>query len=472
MKRALLVYIFLIACIPAFFHLHIYEKDFLEILGSADGIYQGFGYCFLQLTNYAGIEKISGITARPYLIQFFLNISFYFLGHTLKAIYIVYLIPRLLILPVLYAITLFFFSPLVSFLIATLPVFFLYFETYAISTLKADVFVVFFSLLSLLFYLRWKKNNSFRDLLFVSLFLTFNVLSKETASLYSFVLGSLVIFRIVSTNKNRVKGLLWFSPISSMLIGPFVLFSLWTTGRLFPSLFATGYNVASFPLNSKTYLQSVLYYTGVAFNLSTYITFTSSVSLFLITLGIATILKRKKFELIVPILATLVGISLMDTRIVQGDIVGNREILHRIAFIVPFIALYTGFGIQTVASLVSQKILHSNYLIPGILFFVSLFFIHRYFTSPYALDYTQSEFYINAQTVFQHNKTLPLATFKRENDICITEFVPEGNFLVTNYKQFKTSAFPQGYKEVLLGLWGIPLLIWLGSILQKKNFRF
>ncbi len=470
MKKIFVFFLVLFSLIPALTHLHIYEKDFLEILGSADGILQGWGYCFLQLQSYVGIEKLSGITARPYLVQLLLTWSFTFFGHTLSAIYFVYLIPRLLILPSLYFISLFFFSPIVAFLITTLPFFFLYFETYAIATLKADVFVVAFSLLSLLFYLKWKQNKSLIYLIATSLFLTLNILSKETATAYSLALAALTLFHIPV--KKRIKYTLWFLLIPIALLGPLIIFSLSTTGRLFPSLFATGYNLGSFFQNSTTYFFSILYYTGINFNLSKFISIISGFSILLLAIGIIRILRERRFELVLPPLATLIGISLMDTRVVQGDIVGNREILHRIAFVVPFVSLYIGFGAQTITSFLSQWFPGKKDLSGVLIFILSVLFIYRYFSAPFALDYSDKEFYVNAQTILTHRPEIPFTRFRQENTVCINEFVPAGVFLTQEYRQFKTSAFPKFYKELLIAVWGIPIILWIiFSIFKKRNHR-
>lgn len=476
MKRLWWIFILVLSILPALLHLHLLEKDFLEILGGADGFYTQRGYCFLEIRNYAGNTTISGLQGRPPLIQMLLAGSFHIFGRSLLAIYTVYLIPRLVILPALYLLARQFFERRQSYLISFLPLIFPFFETYAVSTLKADVFVVAWSIAALVFHFKWKKSHTRINLFLSSFFLTLNVYSKETALTFSLIMWAFQLVYLIKQRKLR-----HFLPAISipplMFLTPFVIFSLNTTGRLFPSIFATAQDLSSFPLNIKTYLLSVLYYSGIRFDLSRLISLVSLMRLLLVLGGIYTIVKKRLFELILPLLGVLVSISIINYKVVQGDSVGNREILHRIALSVPFVALYLGFGIRYFVELLStekRRLVWSN-LTTVFLLIITLNFYLGYFSAPYALDYTDKEFYVDAPTIITRQLPLPVTQFRSNNDPCIINYVPGGEFIINNYRQYKKSAFPHGYKELILGFIIVPYLletvITYGHLLKSRVFK-
>lgn len=457
MKRLLIITLFIFSAILAYVHLHLIEKDFLELLGIADGIWLLKNYCFQQLQAYVGIPSLTGITTRPPLVPFALTISFVLFNHTLKAIYLVYIIPRLFIAPLLFGISLFFFSPLLSYFIATLPFFFPYFETYAVATLKADVFVVFWTLAGLYFFLRWRSGNKPLDVLLASICLAANFLSKETATLISICLWGFLGFEILK-NKNRMRNITVLILPIIFLIGPFIIFSINSTGRILPSLYATAYNPATFIENFNTYLLSIPFYMGVSFTAGKIIAAISLLKLILLFFGVIEVVRKKYWFLLIPPLASLVGIGLMDSKVVQGDIVGNREILHRIAFIVPFVALLIGFGIKKIASLITLQRYPKAMVATILLLIIESIFVYWYFRAPFALDYTNKEFYVNAQTALTSTTILPFSQFTTNQNQCITTFVPAGSFLVETFRPYKISPFPQYYKEFLIGVWLLPII--------------
>ncbi len=447
----------ILSLIPIFMRIHLLEKDFLEILGEADGLYVQKQYCFIELNNYAGLPQLTGLQARPPLVPLLLTLSFALFGHTLKAIYIVYFIPRFLIFPFIFLIALNFFKPRVAFCVASLPIFFPFFDTYALSTLKADVFVVAWSLSGIYFHLRWKNSRSKLYLFLSSVFLSLNILSKETALYFSVTVWALQVMDIVKLSGKKYSLISIIAPVA-LLILPFIGLSVYTTGRLFPSLFATAFNPPSFYTNLQTYVAAVFYYAGVFFGLSKTLTLTSIGKVVLILLGMFTIIKKQKYELIFPVFAVLISISFIHARVIQGEFI-NREILHRIALLVPFTSFFIVFGLQTIANILFKK--KSNRYFFLMSFIIEIFFINQYFTAPYALDYSDREFYINANSIFSNQVELPWSNFRNMGKNCVINWVPARNILLETYKSYKVSAFPQGLKELLIGFWFIPLVITL-----------
>ena len=465
MKIWLLFSIFILGLIPILFRFHLVEKDFGEIVGAADGFYSAQKYCFLELENYTGLSQLTGLQGRPPLVPLLLSMSFRVLGHNLLAVYLVYMLPRLLIFPLLYLIALRFFKPSISFCIASLALFFPFFDTYALSTLKADVFVVAWSLLGLFFHLVWKKGGKPRYLLFSSIFLCLNILSKETALYFSVTLWLIQIFDLMKLPRKRILILSIVGP-PVVLILPFIVFSLFTVGRIFPSLFATAFHPPSFPINITTYISSMFYFAGISFGLSKFLTLMSLIKIAIILLGIFVAAKEKKYELLLPIFAVLFSISLIHTRVIQGDSI-NREVLHRIAPVVPFVALFVGFGLQALVQICFKN--RRRYEFLELLFFllVEIFFMFQYFRAPFALDYTDAEFYINGRSILTHKPKIPLSTFVEKNQLCVMKSIPTRTFLLNEYVEYKTSAFPKGLKELLIATWVTALLV--NFILSRKS---
>ncbi len=469
MKRLLIIVLFIFSAILGYFHLHIVEKDFLELLGIADGIWLLKNYCFQRLEAYVNITSLTGITTRPPFIPFAIAAGFEAFGHTLKAIYLIYMVPRLLIAPLLFGISLFFFPPVFSYLVATLPFFFPYFETYAMATLKADVFVVFWTLAGLYFFLRWKTNKKSFYLLISSICLTANFLSKETATLISVSLWGLLGLEIVK-GKDHTRSFLFLIVPLVFLIGPFMLFSIKVTGRLMPNLYATGYNIASFPQNITTYLLSIPFYMGVSFDHGKLFTSISLLKMIVFFIGIVEAVRKKYWFFLIPPIASLIGISFMDTRVVQGDIVGNREILHRIAFVVPFVSLLLGCGVMKIASLIPKRYPKMISVTLFFLIFESIF-VYWYFRAPFALDYTNKEFYVNGQTALTSITALPFSQFITNQNQCIITTVPAGIILREAFVPYKVSPFPQFYKEFLIGVWLLPIIISLLAKIKNHHIR-
>lgn len=468
MKIWFLIFIICLSLISVIFRLHLVEKDFLEIIGAADGFYLEQKYCFMEIKNYAGLAFLTGIQGRPPLVPLLLATVFSVFGHNLRSISIAYALPRLVILPLLFFIALNFFKPRFAYCVASLALFFPFFDTYALATLKADVFVVAWSLAAVYFYLLWKRTSRPRDLLISSLFLSLNVLSKETALYFSAILWILQIMRIKQMPNKKTMLAALLGPVIFFIL-PFNAFSLFSTGRIFPSIFATAFDPGSFFTNIKTYVASMFYYSGIIFDQGKLLVISSLLKIGLILTGIFYVFKTRKYELIFPVMALLISISFINTRVIQGDSI-NREIIHRIAPIVPFTAVFMGFGIYNLTQLF---IIHKNLLSSFSLFFViaiELMFIKQYFTAPYALDYTDAEFYVSAFSIWNHSPPIPLSTFETKNNLCVMKTITAGDFLRNEYKSLKTSPFPQGLKELMIGIWIFPLItcfFW-----QKRLMRY
>ena len=456
----ILSFIFLIS------RFHLVEDDFLELYGIADGIYQKIGYCFTQLNSYSGLAKLTGYTTRPPFIPLFLATGFKLFGKNLWAIFLVYSLPRLLIAPVLYKVANFYFPRIFAYMIATLPFFFPYYDTFAIATLKADVFMVFLSLLSLYFYLQLQKVRTIRLAILLGFFSGLNFLSKETATAFSATLLFLTIINCVKGKKIKLLVPLLLTFFITIL--PFIIFSLVTTSRFLPSMFTTSWHLASFLPNLETYFLSVVYYLGLPYGWEKSISLVSLglIALFFCLLGIGMAIYKNKWELVLPPTMVLVGICLMHSRVVQGDLVGNREILHRIAIVVPFTALLIGMGISFFTNFLTRNKKIFFLLSSIILFLLQLGFIYRNFKYPVSLDNNPEDYYINSQIIANFKPQLPKTIFSWDGKYCFNKNLDETKeFLLDYYRPYKIPAFSSSFKKTVLFVWFAPLLFVIINLL-------
>lgn len=468
--RIALLALLIVSLIPIYHHIHIVEDDFLEIINSADGFFRGLGYCFAEVYKYEGIESLTGITGRPPLVPLILSLNFYLFGHNLLAVFATYLLPRIAILPFIYLILRFYLKPSTALLGSTLLLFFPYFETYAASTLKADIFVSAFSLISVYFALLWQRTSKNRYLALTGLFLALNALSKETAAAFSVGLFFILTYKIYAKNQDFVKNIFYLLAPVIVLILPFVIFSLINTGKIFPSVYADSIDLSSFPLNIKTYLLSVLFFFGINFNLSKFITVNSIIKLILIVLGISYAYKRKYFEIFIPAILLIVGICMHITGVVQGASIGNREIIHRVSPIIPFLVAITSLGTYWLSTFISRlaKTINGHLVTYTILIALNLSFINYYFRAPLALDYTDKEFYVNAKTIVTDRVDIPIANFVKNDRKCVVAGSYANVFLTSHYYRARSSAFPTNYKEILVGSW-LLIVTYSVFLLKRKN---
>ncbi len=216
----------------------------------------------------------------------------------------------------------------------------------------------------------------------------------------------------------------------------------------------------------------MFYFSGINFGQGKLLVITSLLKMGLILSGIFYLIKTRRYELVLPVFALLISISLINTQVIQGDVI-NREILHRIAPVVPFVALFIGFGIHffTQRFTISNKRLLVNICL-FLYILIETMFIKQYFAGPYALDYNDTEFYINAHTIFTHSPPIPLSTFEMKNNRCVMKTITAGTFLRNEYRPYKTSAFPTGLKELMTVIWIIPLVTGLWPMkLMKLVFK-
>lgn len=458
----------ILSLIPIYNHLHLVEQDFIEILNSADGFYKGQGYCFLNVNKVFGEIHILGNTGRPPLIPILLSGTFHLFGHNLFSIYLTYLLPRLIILPAAYLLARQYFQPVTSYLSATLILFVPFLETYALSTLKADVFVVAFSLISVLFAKAWMVTNKRQFLLLAGLFISFNILSKETASSFSLILLLIIMFKIIIQKKDYFKNLLPLLSPLVFLVTPFILFSFFKTGKISTNLYASYLSINSLPENLRTYFLTIPFYLGIQFNLSKLLTFFSLIKLIVLLSGLLYITYKRHFELFLPAIIFLIGISIHPTLMIQGNSIGDREIIHRLAPLIPFVTLYLVFGLNLISSLITIFSRNLNLVIGLVL--INIIFIFLYFRAPYSLDYTDNEFYINFPILFNDRIEIPISNFRFESGVCITKDDSMAEvYLLNYYRNYKVSAFPPLYKEKIITSWLAILLI--GLIISLKNLR-
>lgn len=463
-------FLILISLIPLYTHLHIVEDDFASYQSLADGFYKGIGYCFQLDEMTPGLIGVSGISGRTPLVSILLALFFKIFGHNIFAVFLTYAIPRILILPVLYFLCRQFFGQVASFLTATLVLFFPFFETAGISNLKVNVFIVLFSLISVLFSIKWKKNHNKIYLLITGFFLALNILTKETAVGFSAMLFIILSFKIIKEKIKIIESLTYLTVPIALLIGPFVVFSLINTGRVLPLIQTVGVNLRLFPEVFYKYILTVFYYAGANVSPDKYI-INSLIKSFLIMIGAALLLKNRKYEVVLPVISFLAAISVFI--VAQPGVLGNRESVSKIALVVPFSAIYMSYALLTISQIIYRKRAYVVHVV--LLVVLSFSFIDLYLKEPFAvaLDNNPGEFYINAGTVFKNCVQIPFIEYVNMDGKCVASNLNAGNeFLVEKYAIFKSSAFPPYYKKSLVALILIPLVIvFFWENIKKKKVK-
>ncbi len=467
---AIFIYLILFSLLPVIFFWHIVEDDFMDTIATADGLFKLHELCYAYYHNFAGVVGMTGFSLRPPLPAMSLALFFNLFGHKTVAIFFAYLLPRILVIPLVFLVAEEIMSKFKAYLAATITGFFLFFQTYALSTLKADSFVVLFTLASLYFYLCWKRKKANLYLCLSGLFLAFNLLSKETAMPLSLVLFGAVAFDVV--RQKKITRLIYFLIPGVIFYGSYFLVNFMLTKQASPSFFASKLYVSTFFGSFKTYFMTVFYYAGVNFNYGKLYSLQSLIVFIFLSAGVLFLIKSKKYMLVLVPFGLIFFICFLNYKNIQSGVVGNREILHRISPVVPFLSIYLFCGAEYLAKIMHRflkKISRRNLAICFSLF-ISFTFIFNYFRSPFALDYTDEEFYVNAQTMLTNKREIRPSDFTLKRNICVVISYPQKEFMVRNLRKYRVSAFPKNYKEIIIFFWAIPAIFLLFFERKYKKY--
>jgi 4-amino-4-deoxy-L-arabinose transferase-like glycosyltransferase len=472
MKKNWLLFIYLIffSLIPVIFYWHIVEDDFVDIIATADGLFRLRELCYAFYQNFGGVSGMTGFSLRPPLPALSLASLFVIFGHKTAAIFFTFLMPRILVIPMIFLIAKEKMNKFRAYLAATTTGFFLFFQTYALSTLKADSFVVLFTLLSLYFYLIWKRKKQKIYLILTGLFSAFNLLSKETA--LPFVLTMFFILIVDLVREKNIRKIIFFIIPCVIFYGSYLLTNFVITRQSSPSFFASKLYISTFFDSFRPYILTVFYYAGLNFNYGRLYSLQSIIiSLFLFA-GIFSFLKRKLLIFILIPFALIFFICFLNSKNIQAGIVGNREVLHRISPVVPFLSIYLFAGADFLAKIMSRFInkVSQRSLTVFLSILIAIIFIFNYFRSPFALDYTPQEFYVTAKAMMINKKEIAFSSFANKKNICIVKSYPQKRSMIGDMQKYKVSAFPAKYKEIIISIWIFPLVIMLFQIIKNKKY--
>lgn len=467
---AIFVYLIIFSLLPIMFFWHIVEDDFADIIATADGLFRLHELCYAFYQNFAGVTGMTGFSLRPPLPAISLALFFNLFGHKTVSIFFAFLLPRILVIPLVFLVTKEILNTLKAYLAATITGFFLFFQTYALSTLKADSFVVLFTLMSLYFYLRWKRKNANLYLWLTGLFLAFNLLSKETAMPLSLVLFGAVTFDIL--RQKKISRLIYFLIPCVIFYGSYLLINFIVTKQTSPSFFASKLYVSTFFGSFKTYFLTLFYYAGINLNYGKLYSLQSLIVFIFLFSGVLLLLKSKKYVFVLIPFGLIFFICFLNYKNIQSGVVGNREILHRISPVVPFLSIYLFCGAEYLAKITHRFLKKISRRDLAICFsvFISFIFIFNYFRSPFALDYTDKEFYVNASTMLTNKSEIRFSDFTSKRNICIVKNYPQNTFMVKSLRKYRVSAFPKNYKEIIIFFWAIPAMLLIFLEVKHKKY--
>jgi 4-amino-4-deoxy-L-arabinose transferase-like glycosyltransferase len=466
----LFIYLIFFSLIPVIFYWHIVEDDFVDIIATADGLYRLQKLCYAFYQNFGGVSGMTGFSLRPPLPAIGLAASFAIFDHKTAAIFFTFLLPRILVIPMTFLIAKEIMNKFRAYLAATTTGFFLFFQTYALSTLKADSFVVLFTLLGLYFYLIWKRKKQNIYLVLTGLTSAFNLLSKETALPFVLVMFFILIVDLV--REKNIRKIIFFIIPCVIFYGSYLLTNFAITKQPSPSFFASKLYISTFFDSFKPYILTVFYYAGINFNYGRLYSLQSAIiSLFLFS-GIFLLLKSKRYIFILIPFALIFFICFLNSKNIQAGIVGNREVLHRISPVVPFLSIYLFAGADFLAKTISIfiKKVNQRVLTIALSVFIAIIFIYNYFRSPFALDYNSQEFYVTAKAIMTNKKEIAFSSFSKKKNICIVKSYPQKGSMIGDMRKYKVSAFPAKYKEIMISIWIFPLVIMLFQIIKNKKY--
>jgi len=483
-KKFLLITSFILGLIPGITLIHIIAKDFAGYYTLAESFISYKKYAFLYVDKFNNNALNSGLAARAPLYPSLISISSLFLGKNLFSVYLPIFIARCLICPLVFLIACYYLPLETAFYSSLLVIIIPKLQTYSLSALETDSLVLLFYLLVVLFYISYRKSRLRKYLVLCGLGLGMLALTKETG--FPIAIGfifAVFLEEFLKRNKDIIKSVLLIIIPFLILVAPYFLFTFSKAGTIYLSAYTRDKNISYIPENLPFLIKTIPSYIGLErLSLNNFKSLlVNVVILACLLIGTASILMKKEFIFVFPVLFTLLALSLVNSSSLGGKIVGNFELITILSFAMPIVGFLIFKGL--IATINFCNSFKKNRFIKIIQLFFSFLlmfkFTNNFFCKPYSLDFTGKDFYINLKTIILYNYSLPDTKFI---------FDENGNFLIKetsvlkhlkeNYSSKKEPVlmlFSKEFKFFILFLLCLvnlfPLIKISAEIFQSKNHQ-
>lgn len=461
---------FLVGLVPALFIIHIIAVDFSGFYFEAVSFLKYHGYSYQFISNYCETPLNSGLNARAPLVPFVMSLSIGIFGQTLLGIYLPFFLVRICIVPVMYLVSKFFlprpFAFLASIFILIVPKL----QTYSFASFEADSYIALFYTLGMYFYLKSNKLQNKYYVLAAGAMLGLGSLAKSIG--LSIALGffaAIIIDIILSKKKFQIKNGIILLLSFLLFIGPYLFWTVFVHHQLYITT-QHDKSLSYITINLPSLLYTIPIYLGVDFNLGIKGVTVSFVIFLLFLLGVVWSLVKKQFILVFPTLLTLLAISMLSTCLIGYNIPGNFEFISILGFsmIPSLILLFIGYkkSIEFVWIRISKN------QMPGIIYILCFLlllykFSHNFFSSPYALDYIASEYYISFPIVIKYREKLPDVTFTVKNDLRLYTGPAIHKEIRSQLDSYRFKPFSTFYTRLVTLALGLAFILFIIGILKE-----
>lgn len=459
----------------------MFAKDFVGYYLLSESFSHYNSYAFVNVVGYGTTQ--TGLQARAPLLPILLEFSKFAFGNSLLGVYIPILVCRLLVTPLTFLVASFFLPFPIAFLASSLTVLIPKLQTFSLSALEADSFVLVFYLFAIYFYLHFRKTKRNINLFLTGLSLGLLTLVKEVGfPISAGFIFSVVVERYLHKHYLNTKNLLYLSVPFILLTLPFFVFSLAKSGTLYFSAVTLDRNLRYLPENLPVLIQSVPYYLlGIdnvnLLNETVKSLFVNSLILILFLAGSVHFLIKKNFVLIMPTFFTFLALGILNAQSIGGNLPWNFELITILAFTMPIAAIFVFKGLTISVDYFIQKfnfpVKYKNIIYLFFSIIIIMKFMNNFLSRPYTQDFS-GDYYISIKTVLTDARALPKFTFERNNEgnLVVKDLSPVIVHMRNEYRLEKIDVFSANFKLI------ITILVYLGIgcaflsyVTNKKKLR-
>lgn len=467
---------FLIGLLPAFFIIHVAPVDFSGFYFQAISFlkYRSYSYQFIQ--NYCNNPLNTGLNARAPVVPFFMALSIGIFGQNLLGVYVPFLLVRVLLTPLMYIISSFYLPKNLAFLAAITTIFIPKLHTYSLGSLEADVFIAFFYLLAIFFYQKSQYLTKHIPSVLTGISLGMGSLTKSIGLgiacgfLFSLFFSNIIhFFSKKNIRRNFIVLLLYFI----ILIGPYLLWTIIVHHQLY---ITTQHDKSIWYIlnNLPSLLFTIPLYLGLNFSIGIKALLVSYFFLTLLLIGVISTLHKRHFELIFPIVITLVLVATLESCVIGGAIPFSYEFATILGFMMFPVTTVFFVGINTVLTYVLKFIKHNKISKVVVLIFLGLIMykiINNYFTARYALNFVPQEYYVSLPTVLKNKTRLPDIEYVEENGLLMYKGPVVHRIMREQFTNFRFDPFSAFYLKLLFSVSVICVLycFWKIWSIKEKN---
>lgn len=476
---------FLMGLIPAITFVHMFAKDFISYHTLSQSFAQYGSYSFSPVTGYGTSQ--TGLQARAPLLPMILAVSTFSFGNSIFAIYLPFLLCRLLIVPLVFLVASYFLPLEIAFLASSMIIFFPKLQTFSLSAFEADSFVLVLYMMALMCYFGYKKTFRKLSLALCGLSLGSLSLVKELGLPISIgFICAVAIEQILNSTlrkKERLKNILTIFIPFFLVAAPFFLFTFLKEGGLYFSAVTVDKSLRYLPSNLPFLLMTFPNYIGLdGLNLHIFpiknflFNFVVLICLFS---GFINLIIKKNFTLIFPVLFTVCALGVTTSLALGGKIVGNFELITILAFAMPIVAIAIFRGFLVVTNFFIGKLnftqRHARLICLVLSMILMYKFINNFFSKPYTLDYA-GDYYINFNTVLFDKGQFPTYSFSRdvEGNLIVNNMDLGITFIKNEYRSQKVPVFTNNFRTTIMVLTSLGVVygLLISLLHTEKSFPF